>query len=122
LGVASVAIQPKIAMVLVGDSLPMSASVVMSNNRPPNSVTWASANSGIATVDGWGVVRGRSAGALFIHATSGSKRDSAAVTVVDPSPLPVASVSVMPGSGTVTVGGTVLLIAGLADDKGHPLA
>ena len=122
LGVASVAIQPKIAMVLVGDSLPMSASVVMSNNRPPNSVTWASANSGIATVDGWGVVRGRSAGALFIHATSGSKRDSAAVTVVDPAPVPVASVSVAPSSVTVTVGGTVSLVASLKDANGNTLS
>ncbi|HMC18304.1 MAG TPA: Ig-like domain-containing protein, partial [Gemmatimonadales bacterium] len=40
-GVTSVAIQPKTASVLVGDSLQLSASVVMSNNRPPNAVNWA---------------------------------------------------------------------------------
>ena len=122
LGVVSVAIQPQTAMVLVGDSLPLSASVVMSNNRPPNSVAWASANSGVATVNGSGVVRGRSAGELFIRATSGSKRDSAAVTVVDPAPLPVASVSVAPSSVTVTVGGTVSLVASLKDANGNTLS
>ncbi len=121
-GVVSVAILPKIASMLVGDSLQLSASVIMSNQRPPNSVTWASANTSLATVSGAGVVRGRAAGSVFIRASSGSKRDSAAVTVADPSPLPVASVSVTPASTTVTVGGTVSLVAALKDANGNALA
>jgi len=121
-GVTSVAVQPKTATVVVGDSLPLSASVIMSNNRPPNSVTWTSTNSGLATVSSAGVVRGRAAGGLFIRASSGSKRDSAAVTVVDPSPPPVASVSVAPGAVTVAVGGTVSLVASLKDANGNTLA
>ena len=121
-GVVSVAIQPKTATVLVGDSLQLSASVLMSNNRPPNSVNWTTTNSGLATVSSGGVVRGRAAGGLFIRASSGSKRDSAAVTVVDPSPAPVASVSVAPGTVTVTVGGTVSLVATLKDANGTTLA
>src|SRR5256714_155238 len=120
-GVLSVGIQPKTAAVLVGDSLQLSASVIMSNSRPPNSVTWASANAGLATVTGAGVVRGRAAGSLFIRATSGSKQDSAAVTVVAPSPLPVASVIVTPSSATVTVGGTQQLFATIKDVNGNPL-
>ncbi len=121
-GVTSVAVQPHSATVLVGDSLQLSASVIMSNNRPPNSVNWTSTNSGLATVSSAGVVRGRAAGGLFIRASSGSKRDSAAVTVVDPSPPPVASVSVAPGAVTVTVGGTVSLVATLQDANGNTLA
>jgi len=118
-GVVSVAIQTQTVTLL---SLQLSASVIMSNNRPPNSVTWASANTALATVSAAGVVRGRAAGGLVIRATSGSKRDSAAVTVVDPAPLPVASVSVAPSSVTVTVGGAVSLVATLKDGNGNTLA
>src|SRR2546430_13953441 len=120
-GVTSVAVQPRPATVVVGDSLQLSASVIMSNNRPPNSVSWASANTGLATVSGSGVVRGHSAGTLFIRATSGSKQDSAVVTVASPAPLPVASVMVTPASATVSVGGTVLLVATLKDANGNVL-
>ena len=121
-GVVSVAIQPKTASVLVGDSLQLSASVLMSNSRPPNSVSWASSNTDVATVTGSGVVRGRAAGSLFIRATSGSKRDSAALTVAAPSPLPVASLSLTPNSVTVTVGGTASLVATPKDANGNTLA
>jgi len=120
-GVTSVAVQPKTVTVLVGDSMQLSASVIMSNNRPPNSVTWTSENTGLASVSASGVVHGRGVGPLFIRATSGSKRDSAAVTVVAPSPLPVAFVGVAPSSVTVTVGGTVSLVATLKDANGNPL-
>src|SRR2546429_13709 len=121
-GVTSVAVQPRTATVVVGDSLQLSASVIMSSNRPPNSVSWASANTGLATVSASGVVRGHSAGTLFIRATSGSKQDSAVVTVASPSPLPVASVMVTPASATVSVGKTVLLVATVNDANGNALA
>ena len=121
-GVTSVAVQPQTATVIVGDSLQLSASVLMSNNRPPNSVTWASANTGLATVSVSGVVRARSVGTLFIRATSGSKQDSSALTVASPSPLPVASVTLTPASATVSVGGTILLVATLKDANGNALA
>ena len=121
-GVTSVAVQPQAATVLVGDSLQLSASVLMSNNRPPNSVTWASANTGLATVSVSGVVHARGVGRLFIRATSGSKQDSSALTVASPSPLPVASVTLTPASATVSVGGTILLVATLKDANGNALA
>src|SRR5207249_9316613 len=41
-GVTSAAIQPKTASVLVGDSLQLSASVVMSHNHSPYAVYWES--------------------------------------------------------------------------------
>jgi Bacterial Ig-like domain (group 2)/Fibronectin type III domain len=121
-GVVSVAVQPKIASLLVGDSLQLSASVLMSNSQPSNTIAWASSNIALATVSGSGVVRGRSAGTLFVRATSGSKLDSAAITVATPSPLPVASVTVTPASATTTVGGTLQLSAALKDASGSMLA
>src|SRR2546430_74172 len=121
-GVTSVGIQPKTASVLVGDSLQLSASVIRSNSRPPNSVNWASTDVGLATVSSTGLVHARAAGGLFIRANSGGKRDSSVVTVMDPSPLPVASVTLAPSSVTVTVGGTVSLVATLKDANGNALA
>src|SRR5439155_1733115 len=121
-GVTSVGIQPKTASVLVGDSLQLSASVIMSNSRPPNSVNWASTDVVLATVSSTGLVHARAAGGLFIRATSGGKRDSSVVTVMDPSPMPVASVALAPSSVTVTVGGTVSLVATLKDVNGNALA
>ena len=121
LGVVAIAIQPKTVAVVVGDSLQLSGSVLMSNNRPPSSITWASTNASVATVSGGGLVRGVAPGSLFIRATSEGKRDSAAVTVSAPSPLPVASVTVSPSSATIVVGGTVLLVATLQDANGSAL-
>jgi len=120
--VVSIVIQPKSAVVLVGDSLQLNASVIMSNSRPPRALAWTSSNTNLATVNAAGMVHGLAVGSVFIHATSASKDDSAGVTVAAPSPLPVASVSVAPGSLTITVGGTATLVATLRDSTGNTLA
>jgi hypothetical protein len=60
-GVTSVAVQPKTAAVLVGDSLQLAASVIMSNSRPANAISWASTNTSLATVSASGMVHGRAA-------------------------------------------------------------
>ena len=120
-GVSSVTVQPKAATLLVGDSAQMSATVLMSNSRPPASVQWTSTNTALATVSSAGLVRGRGAGSLYIRATSGSKRDSAALAVVAPSPAPVASVVVAPSSATLQIGGTLQLTTTLRDANGNPL-
>jgi len=122
LDVLSVAIQPKIATVLIGDSLRLSASIVMSQGKVPPAISWNSSNAGLATVNPAGVVRGMASGTVVIRAASAGKQDSAAITVAVPSPLPVASVSVAPSSVTVPVGGTVPLVATLKDANGNTLA
>ncbi len=124
-GVVSVTVVPKTITLSVGDSLQLSATVLMSNNRPPRSVSWTSSNVNYATVNTSGMVYGVGAGDVFIFATSGSKRDSAAVTVVpknQPPPPPVASVEVTPTSATIQVGQTVQLTATPKDSNGNPLA
>jgi hypothetical protein len=120
--IVSVAVQPKTATLLIGDSLQLSASVALSDGHAQSSVTWTSSSTNLATVSPAGVVRARSIGSLFVHAASGTKHDSAAVAVVAPSPAPVASVSVTPASASLTVGGTLQLTATLKDATGNPLA
>ena len=119
--VLSVAIQPKTAMVLVGDSLRLSASIVMSHGNVPPSLSWSTSDASVATVTTDGVVHGKALGRVVINAGSSNKHDSSAVTITAPSPLPVASVSLAPNSVTVTVGGTVALAATLADSNGNTL-
>jgi uncharacterized protein YjdB len=97
LGVVSVAIQPKTITVLVGDSVRLSANLVLSKGNLPPTITWNSSNPGLATVTGAGVVRGVATGAVVIRAASAGKADSAAVAVVIPSPLPP-----LPNPGTVS--------------------
>jgi uncharacterized protein YjdB len=120
-GVVSVLVQPHTVTLLVGDTLALSATVTVSNNAPTDSVSWATSNATLATVSPKGVVRGVATGTSIIHAVNGSGRDSAAVTVVLPSPLPVASVSVAPGSATLAIAATVQLLATPKDAAGNPL-
>jgi len=122
LDVLSVAIQPKTASVLVGDSMRLSASIVMSHGNVPPALSWNSSDASVATVSTDGVVHGKALGQVVIRAASSNKHDSAAVTITAPSPLPVASVSLAPSSVTVTVGGTVGLVATLTDANGSTLA
>jgi uncharacterized protein YjdB len=119
--VVSVAIQPKSVTLLVGDSLKLNASVVMSDGHSQGSVTWTSSGTDRASVSASGMVRAVTTGNLFIRAASGAMQDSAAVAVVPPSPLPVASVVVTPTSATLTVGGSLQLAATPKDAAGNPL-
>jgi len=124
-GVVSVTVQPKGITLVVGDSVQLTATIIMSNDRPPRSASWTSSNANVATVSGSGMAHGIAAGDVLILATSGSKKDSAAVTVVpkdQPPPPPVASVEVTPTSATIQVGQTVQLTAAPKDSNGNPLA
>ncbi len=123
-GVLSISLTPSIDTVLVGDSVQLSATVVMNNNQPPRGLNWTSAMSALASVSQTGVVRGLHAGQGFIIASSGNKKDSATVTVLSPlppPPVPVALVVVSPASTTVRVGATTQLTATPEDGNGNPL-
>ena len=121
LAVGSVAVQPKTATLLVGDSVRLSANVAMSNGSVAPTIAWTSSNTGLATVSTAGVVRGVAAGAVIIRAGGAGLQDSAAVAVVTPSPLPVGAVVLAPASATLTVGGTLQLTATPKDATGTPL-
>lgn len=81
-------------------------------------VVWTSTNSGIASVSSAGVVTALAPGQAQVVATVGAKSASADVTVIPP---PVASVTVTPGTASVTVGSTQQLIAATLDGSGTPL-
>src|SRR5437870_10592528 len=66
-------------------------------------VTWTSGSSAIASVSASGVVTGVAVGQTEVIANAGSKEARAPVNVI---PVPVASVSVIPATAAIAVGGT----------------
>ncbi|MEO7217688.1 MAG: Ig-like domain-containing protein, partial [Gemmatimonadaceae bacterium] len=82
-------------------------------------VVWASSSSQVATVDASGKVTGVSAGSASITGTSEGKTGSSSVTVTL---VPVAAVSVSPGSASLIVGRTASLSAVTTDANGNVLS
>jgi uncharacterized protein YjdB len=119
--VASVAVTPSPASVVVGTTLQLTATPKDANGNPltGRTVTWATSDAGIATVDPTGVVTGKAVGGpVTITATSEGKSGTAAVTVTA---VPIASVDVTPPSASILVGATVQLTATPKDAGGNPL-
>ena len=119
--VDTVVVSPATARVFVGGTAQLGATAQDSTGNPLSgrTITWTSSNGGVAGVNSSGLVTGVSAGTATITATSGGKSGSAAVTVVA---VPVASVSVSPGSASVAVGGSVPLTATPRDSAGKALS
>ncbi len=91
---------------------------------PGSRVNWSSSDSSVARVDsasGW--LRAVRPGRALVVATSGERRDSAAIVVRRPTTEPpaAASVSISP-HGSLRVGDTITLAAAVLDGKGDPLA
>ncbi|HKW09379.1 MAG TPA: Ig-like domain-containing protein, partial [Gemmatimonadaceae bacterium] len=87
-------------------------------------ITWSSANTAVATVDGSGLVHAVGAGNVNIVATAEGINGSASLGVSSPAapaPAPVASVSVSLQSSSVAVGGTSQATATLRDSSGNAL-
>src|SRR2546426_141607 len=119
--VASVDVTPSPASVVVGTTLQLTATPkdAAGNALTGRSVTWATSDATIATVDANGLVTGKAAGGpVTITATSEGKSGSSAVTV---NAVPVASVDVSPASGTIQVAATIQLTASPKDASGNPL-
>src|SRR5256885_16072320 len=68
LAVGSVAVQPRTATLLVGDSVRLSASVAMSNGSVAPTIAWTSPKPGLPTVSTPGAVPRGPARALLIRA------------------------------------------------------
>src|SRR5712671_1326130 len=96
--VASVAISPATGSLRVGQTLQFAATPKDSagGTLTGRTVTWASSNTGVATVSASGLVTSGAVGTVTITATSEGKSGSAAITV---SPVPVASVAPAPSTG-----------------------
>ncbi len=120
--VASVTVSPASASVQAGQTVQLTATPKDANGNALSgrTVTWASSNGAVGTVNGSGLVTGVVAGSTTITATSEGQSGSSAVTVTA-GPLPVASVTVSPASASVPVGQAVQLTATPKDASGNPL-
>src|SRR2546426_5544512 len=83
--VASVAVSPASASVVVGQTVQLTATPQEAHGQPLSGrvVTWASSNTAVATVNGSGLVSGVAAGPATITATSEGQSGTATVTVTD---------------------------------------
>ena len=97
--VASVTITPSTATLTIGQIAVLTATLRDASGAvlTGRAITWASANSGIATVDGTGTVTAIAAGTTMISATSEGVSGTATVTAVTATPPPTGSPE--PGSG-----------------------
>ena len=119
--VASVSVSPSSASVLVGGTVSLVATTLDSAGGAltGRAVTWSSSNSGVASVNGSGVVTAVTPGSATITAASEGKSGTASVAV---SSVPVASVTVAPASASLQVGQTVQLTATPKDANGSVLS
>ena len=117
--VASVALSPATAALLVGDTVRFAAQPRDEEEQAitGRSVKWSIANPAIAKISG-GVLIGLAAGTTVAIATVDGVSDSATVAV---SARPVASVSVVPGIITLASGKRTLLGTSALDDLGNSI-
>src|SRR3989442_1095386 len=119
--VASVTVNPASASGAVGQTVQLAATPKDASGNPltGRTVTWATTNAAVATVNGGGLVSGVAAGAATITAASEGQSGAAAITVTV---VPVASVTVTPATASVQVGQTVQLTGTPKDAGGSPLS
>ncbi len=106
----------------VGDSLQLVAKVMDQSGKdiPGATVTWATLDAQIATVDAQGRVRSLKQGMARITATHSTLKDTARVYVAPGAPV-ASSVRVTPRSAGVGVGQTVTLKGEVLDQFGNPI-
>ena len=119
--VASVVVSPASATVPVGQTLQLTGTPEDANGNPLSgrTISWSSASSAVAAVNGNGLVTGVAAGATTITATSEGTSGTAAVTVAS---VPVASVTVSPATVSLQPGQTQQLTATPKDASGNALS
>ena len=119
--VATVGVSPASASVTIGQTVQLTATPNDANGNPltGRTVTWATGNAALATVNGSGLVTGAGVGTVTITASSEGRTGTAAITVTN---VPVASVTVSPATASAQVGQTVQLTASPKDAGGNPLA
>src|SRR5207244_1757133 len=118
--VASVTVSPASASVPVGQAVQLTATPKDASGNPltGRTVTWASSNTSVGTVNASGLVTGVVAGSTTITATSEGQSGTSVVTVTL---VPVASVTVSPAPASVQAGQTVQLAATPKDVNGNTL-
>src|SRR5213595_3700788 len=118
--VASVTVNPPSASVQVGQTGQLTATPRDANGNalPGRTVTWATTNTTVATVNGQGLVTTKVVGSATITATSEGQTGTAAITVTA---APVATVTLSPAAAAVQPGQTVQLTASTKDANGNTL-
>ncbi len=121
--VATVTVAPANASVLTGSTQQLTVTVRDSAGQAltGRTVSWATLNASVATVNSTGVVTGVSAGTVTITATVDGIVGSATMTVQTPPPG-ITTLSVSPTSATVTVGQTRTLTSTVTQPTGAPSA
>src|SRR6266516_1348770 len=118
--VASVSVSPASASLLPTQTAQLAATLLDSTGAvlTGRTATWSSSSSGVATVNGSGLVTAVAVGSATVTAASEGRSASSSVTITT---VPVASVTVSPASGSLYVGQTVQLTATPWDSAGNPL-
>jgi len=119
--VASIAVTPANAAMLIGESQRLVARLLdaRGNTLTGRPVTWIGGAPNVATVDSTGLVRAVATGSAVIVASSEGARASVPVTV---SPITVSTVTVTPATGSVESGKALQLTARIADIRGRVVA
>ncbi|MEW5915071.1 MAG: Ig-like domain-containing protein [Gemmatimonadota bacterium] len=115
-----VAIAQRTPSVSVGQTAALTAKAFDNAGREltGRTITWSSANSAIATVDGTGLVTGIASGSVFIRVEAEGKRDSVSLRVRSLTPPSIASTAPqtwVPGA-TATIDGTNFSTDGAANE------
>ncbi len=118
--VVSVVVSPRVDTIVVGQSTQLDAVGRDSLTVPlaDRSVTWASADSRVATVSASGLVLGIAPGSARVDAAIDGVIGFATVLV---QPRPIGAVIISPGQSTLTVGETTVLTAQITDASGNLL-
>jgi hypothetical protein len=112
-GVASIGVEPSDASVVIGSTLRLTATPKTAGGAPVGkTVLWTSENQAVATVTQNGTVTGVTEGSARITASVDGVAGSATMRVTQ---VPIASITVDPGSRTLGLNGTVQLTATLRD-------
>lgn len=121
--VGSVDVSPSSQSVQVGDTTRFTATVkdAQGNALTDRTVTWASSNPQIATVDAQGLAKGVAEGTVTITATSSDDRSKTGSATLNVTPMAVGSIVVSPHEASVPVYHTVQLGATTLDVNGRPL-
>jgi uncharacterized protein YjdB len=118
--VDTITVSPATATLAAGRTLQLTARAVDSagNVLAGRELEWRTDQPSIATVNEQGVVTGITAGRASISATVDGKVGTAVVTVT---PVPVASLSISPGTGALNVGQSLQLSATARDADNNVL-
>ncbi len=119
--VASVTVTPPSATLLVGTTLQLAATPKDSagGTLSGRTLSWASGDTTVASVDAKGLVTARAPGSTAVTASVEGKSGTMTLTVV---PVPVASITVAPTSAAIFVGASRQFTATPKDSTGAPLA